>query len=962
MEKYDPLMDSTKLNDSSKIESAKRFLANITWVYENVQERGTKPADGRHNRITIKRFAPGAPNSCVREVLDILTQQAPYQDPVISNTVFPGKWKPKLSWFRKDSRYETVNNKTASVTLIQELIPADEDGDTEVFTSGGNCFSETVVQYMWDMDSVEVPAELANPGERPQGVQYSVAGVNRDDDSGLFSYYITKQIAIPQKDGPYISGIQNSAVTFTTTWKNAYEIPEDLPQDGETVVDGDIRRVSRRQNDDCTWDITLEVTRTLEHDALEACKRVFTEHQHTTQVGGNKDPLPEAPPAGGGKHYEYSSKKEEDGTYTHSKTVTTEIPRENFTIERSTSLYGTRTTVVDKNLSSANTREVPEVGGSIRIERTQGGSYDVTRTSIEVTNPDLIQETKCTTIAQSVCSTTNVVDERGDETATASGGVLVAYNYNQNEYGTWNRTESITTEKQVDCCSVTTTMGIDGTTVAVTVLNAPANCTCEASKLGDSVQIEKTPGGLLNITKRSVDATTEIDRRWSDTRTMTQDQYEHAIVQACALSCAKDGTVTSAGGGVMRSASSQLTETGAYINTTTKTTFLPVTCETYVISNDFFGATTQTRHRNQSDRRVTAPVGGSVTNVMNEGGSFDVTVVEPKRTLRELRFTSEKTDFAEKVTVSTRGGTKVPTVKYGSVSAAYDEYGKINGQAEEVTPSTFANAVRNEVETFDGTTILEQTKNSKDNSTTPQYSPSMIVTKRADATGYGTWDVTTTTKTPGAPWLKVFDLPTNDGMTVYYLFGNQPEFFEPNYKGSVSSASASVSRDPEFGLWNGSYTIHFNEKDKTSYATTVGGNAGEPSKKDTTEIPPENGGSTNSASTRTLSLGSARLSTWGVTQNIKTTTYEIHSGALYKVTWSAVMRCGICVEPYHSTFNVNKILPKDSQLHLPGGPQGGIFPFASGFYFVYYTDITRKAELKKGTTDANGVVTEELVI
>lgn len=915
MEKYDPLMDSTKLNDSSKIESAKRFLANITWVYENVQERGTKPADGRHNRITIKRFAPGAPNSCVREVLDILTQQAPYQDPVISNTVFPGKWKPKLSWFRKDSRYETVNNRTASVTLIQELIPADEDGDSEIIDGGGNCTTEIVYKYVWDATEVELPEEAKNP---PQGVQYSVNSVSRDDDTGLFSYYITKHVAIEQKDGPYISDIRNSAVTWTTTWKNAYEIPEGLPEDGETVADGEVRRVTRSQNDDCTWDITLEVTKTLEHDALEACEKTFTEHKHTSQTGGNKEPISEAPAAGGGKHYSYSSKKEEDGTYTHSKAVTTEIARKQYTVAKDASLYGTRITTVDKNQANANVSSVDlDIGESIRVDRTSGGSYDVTRTCVTVTFPGEVQQASCKTVSETINSRTVIEEKKGNEKATAGGGVLVKHDYEMTEYGTWRHSKTTTEETPVESYVVTKDRGIEGLTTTVVSINGQG-VEADPTRIGSSVKKEKTPGGLTNVTTQSTEV---IDVTASETQSVDAFTSTQKVVE---IAAAKKDTTLTHEQGVIKSVESQLTNKGAYQNTTTTQTDKTVGRATYVVAKTAFGTTTTETTRNARGMDTDAAVGVTVKNTMNQSGTYDVERTVTNRDPVDWSYASQETAFSKACTTKGRGASKVPDAGLGgSSNGEMGDDGKFDYTLTTVTPK--AQTWESSYTTAgDGSSEVEYEQKNGEAMSSDGAGVGQIVTTRNSMNEFGLMDSSREVRSAGDAWKYSVSLPHNGGGSTFVFFGNQPTPVIPSYSGSVASASASVSKDM-YGLYNGHVVITFRSN------KGGGGGGDDPSEPD------------DSTST---SIGRADVKDWSKSGGVTTKTVEIYNGVAYDVTWKATMRTGYKADPNSITLG---------GLNMPGGPSGGVFPFSVGAHYTFFDNVERVSVVMAGSElDGNG--------
>lgn len=931
--KYDPLKDSPAYNSATRIEEAERFLKNIVWTYENVSERGTAPKDGRCNRMTIRRFAPGAPGSCVREVLDILTKQAPYSDPVINNMVFPGKWKPKMSWFRKDSAHETVNYKTQTVTLIQELVPADENGDVEDVAGGGNCTQIREIEYVWDATDVETPEP-----PYPQGVTYQVGGVNRDDDSGLFSYYIEKTIAVTQHYGPYVTQQTATSVVTQETWKNAYELPEGLPEDdGTYTIAGETVTVKREINPDCTWDITVLRERKVLGDTTKECKKVLTEHEDATTVSGSAYPIGEAPQAGDGKYYANASKKEEDGTYTNREQVTNEISVKNHTKSYENTLFGLKTTTVDKNQGSEPTG-TPKIGESLSYQRTPGGSYDVTRVCFSVTNPGDVEESLSTTIAQSQCSWKSIKETKGTDTASAGNGVLTAYQYEQNQYGLWNTTKSVTTELPVIECAVSKDVTLQGTRVTTISKNQPSADGYSATEVGDSLSVVKTPGGLYDITKTSVDMSKEMDTAWSSGATAFVECHCETKIQSRPLSCTEGlGSATCAGEGLVNTAASRLTEYGAYENTTAVMCEINVDNAEETVQKTVFGTTTRKKHRSRDKKETATKAGVTVINTVTDGGLYDVDITTTERCRICWAIESQKSTF-ETRTKTDYCGLKSPVEigGYGSADTTLNDDGSYSGSMTEVTPvpGTYMTSSRSQ---FHGSSTSTTTMHSGSAlpSTGGYAAGSAVIQNVSRATDVGTWETTVTQESPGPAWKEEFFLPHKGGGTKFAFFGNYPSMYIPSYSGSILSASASVSRDSTFGLYNGHVQVTYGGSDSTS--------GGYPEEDECTGT-----SCSTDCDSSARTLGCAVVAEWNDSSSVETYTVEVYNGVGYVVTWKATMHTGF---KKAGTAGLTLGLP-GSILAMPGGPAGGVVPYADGVFYTVFSGLSRSNST--GDPDENG--------
>lgn len=943
--KYDALKDSALYNSTTKIEEAKRFLANVVWTYENVSERGTAPKDGKHNRITIRRFAPGAPGGCVREVLDLLTQQAPYADPVISNMVFPGKWRPKLSWFRKDSRYETVNYKTHTVTLIQELVPADDNGEIENVNGGGNCNQIDEYQYVWDA------AEVTSPEPPyPQGVTYSVQSVHRDDDSGLFSYVIHKRVAVMQHTPPYVSNKTATSTRVTESWSNLYDsdLAElDLPEEGTDLETGEAVTVERRKKDDCTWDIAVHRTKTTPNEAAEQCKKVLTQHDHSISKSGETAPLGEAPAAKDGVHYEHTSKLEEDGTYTNTVGKTTEINVNGHAVQRRGTLYGVQRTVTDVNTTDNPVNDPVGIGESIEVTRTPGGLYNVERTCFILCAPPDLAEVRIATIAETSCLTKDVRDEKTDELATAEGGVLKRFEQRLNEFGKWEICETITKEIGVTDCMVGTDVTLQGTRRTEVHKHQDKDFadSVVAEKIGDTVQVVRTDGGLYDVTKTYVCMADEMCTGWSGDATIFEKSYSCRTVGPEKLSCLGLGVdrIEEACGGVIKTASSVLNQLGAYENTEAVKKELEVECSSTTKAVTAFGVTAVTEHQNQSAPEEASSAGVTVRNTKTDGGLYDVTITCVCRNEVCWKYTSAKTAFMETCRVEVRGSDTFPSElgpgEFGSIEAELSDDGKYDYCTTVFNPTECCWVERKLVSGDCGSTTVTTYKNwDEECCITPTARQGYIYNNEKSINEYGKYDYEYVTQCAGECWQCLITLPSDGGMTYLHFYENQAAPMVPDYCGNVTYATASTQRD-QFGLFSGSSTITFRPS-----KTGGSGGSGDGNTEDA-EDAVKPGGSCNT-------LGRTSVVGWSTAEGgieVKSTTTEFYNGIAYDVTWTAKYHAGF------STSGAAVAFTKDAYLSMPGAAPGGITPYAAGAFYAYYTEVKRACVTKSAeSVDDNG--------
>ena len=544
--KTDPLdTNSLVYADNIRVEEAKRFIKNIRWRWDVVSERGNKPKNGFRPKMTMRRFAPGAPLNSIRIILDMITDAAPYINPVVSGDIIQGKWKPRVTWFRKDMQQQTYDLRAdATVTIIQDLVPDYEDGEGELVDSGGNCSRKEEIEYVWDAAEVSVP-----PLPYPQGVTYNVQGINRDDESGLFNYMLVKSIAQEQHFGPYIASSSKKSYATREIYKNAYNLPADLPQEGDIVEGGKVTQVNIDVNADCTYDITIVKSYTTKASAVKACSQTIFEHVDSNTTSGNDKALDDAPTASNGVITSHTSSLEDDGTYTNEVRRSEELGVEEAVKQTTAGKFISTTTTADRNQKKEGSLNNGALG-TVKNSKTEGGLYNVEMTTYTVTGGDEMVTSK-SDIFSSVCAKRVVGTDGKSETypaVTVEGSTfLVTENMCSvdGSTGAVTRTTQVTAEKSVTDAVVVHSKSIYG----VQTSRLDKNCACgccytvdtykpeNSLSIGESVRVTKNPGGSADVETSKTEAKQAITIASSGVKTAHTEVTEYSEVKNEPFTC-----------------------------------------------------------------------------------------------------------------------------------------------------------------------------------------------------------------------------------------------------------------------------------------------------------------------------------------------------------------------------------------------------------------------------------------
>ena len=235
-------------------------------------------------------------------------------------------------------------------------------------------------------------------------------------------------------------------------------------------------------------------------DLGDQCQKTVFEHQQRKDtVVPNKPADIHADDAGDGKTHQRTLRQTEEGSWEVSDVTTEELENNDAQVEKRKTLRGVTETHVHRNVQD-NSVTVTNIGDRVSVERTPGGRYNRTVTSV---SPESVGDTG-TTCQKTIfehehTDLSNESEKPSIDVPAASGGVIHEKSARATEEGTWDVVDKTTTELEVSSAvhsKKKTLRGVTETTVDRNVNNSDVTVT----NIGDEVRVEKTPGGKYNRT------------------------------------------------------------------------------------------------------------------------------------------------------------------------------------------------------------------------------------------------------------------------------------------------------------------------------------------------------------------------------------------------------------------------------------------------------------------------------
>jgi len=407
-----------------------------------------QPAEGHNYHYrgalrTLVRFYESAPMEpdVVRLVIEYLRdEEVDGGISLLNKSVDLGTgWKAMDAWFRTDETEKWNGTDSRKVRVYQVLVQKPDTGDAVAgpFQTENGCQYAVTNEFHWNVESLPtVPASSS-------GVNYTLEGAVRDQETGLYSCVVVRRERVQQDVEEYLS----QTTLFEDTKEEAH-----FGVKGASTVGGKSASVSKgkavtrkvSKNSDCTHDVqnvttegkpvsdaVVEFTRTLHGTqksvthrnqqlpvsdegikigerrttrktdlelndnttvtrtsppvgkvAKSKRKTIFEESTIERTVIEANETLPEreAEEAGGGKTHSVDVQLNDDDTADVTTTDTKEKPVNNAVVEMRKTLRGTQKSVTHRNQPAPLDEDGMEVGETRISRKTDGELYDNTTT------------------------------------------------------------------------------------------------------------------------------------------------------------------------------------------------------------------------------------------------------------------------------------------------------------------------------------------------------------------------------------------------------------------------------------------------------------------------------------------------------------------------------------------------------------------------------------------------------
>jgi hypothetical protein len=606
------------LPKSERQKIAAAFLKSAQWSVLTM--RGTrvqdKPAPEEDaSRVTMRVFAKGCPAHALREVIESLAAETPVAGFVADGVSQHGEWYHRASWWARDAQASKSGD--ATMTVYREM----SDGViTEINVVEDGCGNTTTIRFVWDASEVEDYSGIAHAGE--QGYAVRIAGVNRDSETGLFSYYITTT----ERKTQYLPEHKASGDAFTDVYASDFmglrgtvAAPTDNADETVTVptpgVDAPGTMVTAQWGlnlEDCT--LNAQVKKQVAKPGVtaeESCARDLFSERDSTTVRAEAAKLGHAPAAAGGVVTTHQSQLRPDQKYDNRVDVDTEKPVSAAQESRQEDLFEQQDGITDRN-QAAPLGAAPTPAGGVIVQhswdKTPGGLYNNRKATTTEKPVEDAQESR----QEDLFSKKDGVTDRNQAASLGpapapAGGVIVDHSWTKTPGGLYNNQKGTTTEKPVSAAQESRQEDLFEQQDGITDRNQAAPLGAAPTPAGGVIvqhSWDKTPGGLYNNRKATTTEKPVDDAQES----RQEDLFSKKDGVTDRNQAAPLGPAPAPAGGVIVDHSWTKTPGGLYNNQKGTTTEKPVSAAQESRQEDLFEQQDGITDRNQA-----APLGAAPT-------------------------------------------------------------------------------------------------------------------------------------------------------------------------------------------------------------------------------------------------------------------------------------------------------------------------------------------------------------
>ena len=623
------------------------LAARNQWRLQILSKRYRKDASGNlvEQPIRIRRFAEGCPASGIKQALDYLLSLAPYEGVIFNGQTLDGQYLPTITRWSRDDQ-DLVNSVRSprtdgTYTIVQDLIDRRYVDEYE-FRSQSSCSSEATSNYVWDaVDIEDIPVGGV-------GHTYSIQAVSRNED-GTLNYALVHHHALTQHLPETVT--ENSALRWASVeyWDNVYPGATEgayVDHNGNTlsipapgVSDGVETKVSTINiNDDCTLRIQVTREKANPADIRRQSRHTIYQGDHEEDSSGALLPLPLAPEAAGGVVTTNESTLQNDGRYANKHSLKIERSVPHASVEVRVGMKGRRITTVNRHQATPAETSGIEVGGTVRVERTDGNLYDNTISVWDRTDPVRSGE-RCEDNLFShtdVATTSGIAAIPTDHVSGGTNGIVRTRRTDMDEEGAIIQTVETSQEKNVEDADEEWSVTVDGVVHRRvhrnrTMLNKGTAPAFSITNIGTTVRNERTPGGLVTVTESSLDRNTGSLKTAADcAKTIFEHSDSSSETNPAGTIPVAPVHVNNAGGGHTYKRQSRLNSVGALVTVDEDTQELPVTEAQMTFRRTTRGLITTRVDRN-GDTAASDPgsahVGCTSSHEKTPGGLYNLTTV-----------------------------------------------------------------------------------------------------------------------------------------------------------------------------------------------------------------------------------------------------------------------------------------------------------------------------------------------
>ena len=340
----------------------------------NAQWRTVKHRYGVKGKALI-RVARMPPEECMEQLLAFLSSEEGCKSLYLDGKPLTDEWLPLSAWYERT----TATNRTETVEVYHALRHvSDATADGPYVLHDGCTYKESHTFYFGVANLPELPADAS-------GVQHRIESLRRDEESGLYSCVLTKRERVTV-DLPEYTTHQDAFQTRTEAAKFGVKGDQTAVDAAATELIGEhaadqagiIVDIAKRKNDDCTTDLTIDVTESKPAPgARKAVETIYEKSSSELQRNQHEVSAAESS-AGEGMRVEQRITFNPDKTADVETVTTTEKPVLEAEVERAEDAYHTvmRTTHRHQPAPASPSEFTPGTIQRVTNARTPGGTYD----------------------------------------------------------------------------------------------------------------------------------------------------------------------------------------------------------------------------------------------------------------------------------------------------------------------------------------------------------------------------------------------------------------------------------------------------------------------------------------------------------------------------------------------------------------------------------------------------------